>query len=98
MTEDQLEVVDVPDAHRFEARLGSQRIGYSRYVTREGAIAIIHTEIDPSVEGKGYGSQLAKAVLDDVTARGIRVVVHCPFIAAYVRRHPDDYPDVELRG
>lgn len=98
MTADTLEVVDVPDAHRFEARLGSKRIGYSKYVTREGAIAVIHTEIDPSAEGQGYGSQLAKAVLDDVTARGVRVIVHCPFIAAYVRRHPDDYPDVELRG
>jgi predicted GNAT family acetyltransferase len=98
VTVDQLEVVDVPDAHRFEARLGTQRIGYSKYVTREDAIAIIHTEIDPSVEGKGYGSQLAKGVLDDVTARGIRVVVHCPFIAAYVRRHAAEYPDVELRA
>ena len=98
MTTDELVVVDVPEAHRFEARLGSERIGYSKYVTRENAIAIIHTEVNPSVEGQGYGSQLAKGVLDDVTARGIRVIVHCPFIAAYVRRHPDDYPDVELRG
>ena len=98
MTGDELSVVDVPDARRFEARLGSQRIGYTKYVIREDAIAVIHTEIDPSFEGKGYGSQLAKAVLNDVTARGVRVIVHCPFIAAYVRRHPDDYSGVELRG
>ncbi|HEX5012743.1 MAG TPA: GNAT family N-acetyltransferase [Candidatus Limnocylindrales bacterium] len=98
MTADEFEVSDVPDAHRFEARLRGQRIGYSKYVIRDDAIALIHTEIDPSVEGQGYGSRLAKAVLDDVTGRDIRVVVHCPFIGAYVRRHPADYPGVELRG
>ena len=95
-TMDELRVVDVPEHRRFEARLGSQTIGFTRYAERDGRIALLHTEIDPSVEGQGYGSKLASGVLDAVTSRGLEVVVHCPFIGAYVRRHTADYPTIDL--
>jgi uncharacterized protein len=93
----ELAVVDVPEARRFEAHVGSKTIGFTRYAQRDGAIQLLHTEIDPSVEGHGFGSKLAVGVLRDVTSRGLSVVVRCPFIAAYVRRHPADYPGIELR-
>ena len=93
---DALAVVDVPEQRRFEARLGSQTIGFTRYAERDGRIALLHTEIDPSVEGRGYGSKLASGVLDAVLARGLEVVVHCPFIGAYVRRHAAEYPGIDL--
>jgi predicted GNAT family acetyltransferase len=91
-----LTIVDVPERRRFEARLGSRVIGFSRYNENHEQIALVHTEIEPDMEGKGYGSVLARAVLDDVRSRGVPVVVRCPFIAAYVRRHRADYPDVEV--
>src|SRR5262245_1012370 len=93
---DDFQVVDVPETRRYEARLRGEKIGFSRYAIRDGTIAILHTEVDPSVEGKGYGSRLARSVLDDATSRGLAVHVMCPFIAAYVRRHAADYPSVQL--
>jgi predicted GNAT family acetyltransferase len=36
------------------------------------------------------GSQLVRGALDDLRARGLRVVPLCPFVAAYLRRHPED--------
>jgi len=92
---DELTVVDVPENRRFEARLGERSIGFTRYALHDGSIQLLHTEIDPSVEGQGYGSQLAKGVLADATSRGLSVIVRCPFIAAYVRRHAAEYPGVE---
>lgn len=91
-----LSIIDLPDARRFEARLGTQTVGFTRYVVRDGSIALLHTEVDPSVEGKGIGSQLAAGVLADSMSRGLTVVVRCPFIAAYVRRHKADYPAVQI--
>lgn len=93
-----LEVVDVPERHRFEARIGSKLIGISQYEIRDRVIALLHTEIDADQEGKGYGSQLARAVLADVRARDVSVVVRCPFLAAFVRRHQAEYPDIDLRA
>jgi predicted GNAT family acetyltransferase len=37
-------------------------------------------------------------VLDDVRRRSLVVVPRCPFIAAYIRRHPDDYLDLVVPG
>ena len=92
----EIDVVDVPEKRRFEARLGTKTIGFTRYAQHDDRIQLLHTEIDPSVEGKGFGSQLAVGVLSDVTSRGLSVVVRCPFIGAYVRRHRAEYPEVEL--
>jgi uncharacterized protein len=97
-TPDALDVVDVPERSRFEARLGSQLIGISQYELRDQVIALLHTEIDVDQEGKGYGSQLARAILADVRARDVSVIVRCPFLAAFVRRHQAEYPDIDLRA
>jgi len=90
-------VVDVPERRRFEARLGPRTIGFTQYGKRDDMIVLLHTEIDPSVEGQGFGSRLAAGILADVTSRPLSVVVRCPFIAAYVERHADEYPSVEVR-
>ena len=89
-------IVDVPERRRFEARLGARLAGFSQYRQGDGTIELLHTEVDPDFEGKGFGSKLAAAVLADVTGRELRVVVLCPFISAYVRRHRADYPGIEL--
>jgi predicted GNAT family acetyltransferase len=94
--EPQLDVVDVPERHMFEARLDGRPVGFTQYNVRDGAIILLHTEIDPDQEGKGIGSRLARAVLANAQARGLEIVVRCPFIAAYVRRHRSDYPDIDL--
>ena len=52
-----------------------------------------HTEVFDAYEGKGVGSALARGALDDVRARGGRLVALCPFIAAYLERHPE-YADL----
>ena len=93
---DELLVVDVPERRRFEARLGARLAGFSQYRQGDGTIELLHTEVDPDFEGKGFGSKLAAAVLADVTGRELRVIVRCPFISAYVRRHRADYPGIEL--
>jgi len=95
--EDELEIVDVPDRRRYEVRVGSRVVGHLRYARSGQAITLVHTEVDPDQEGKGIASRLAVAVLGDVLGQDLAVVVRCPFVAAYVRRHAAEYPTVELR-
>ena len=94
---DGLEIVDVPERRRFEVRLGTRVVGHTRYARSGEAITLVHTEVDPDQEGQGIASRLAAAVLGDVIGQDLAVVVRCPFIAAYVRRHAAEYPTVELR-
>ena len=86
-------VVDVPERSRFEARVGGQLLGFVDYRLLTGRITFIHTQVLPEAEGRGVGGQLARSVLDEARARGLRVRPLCPFIAAWMRRHPE-YADL----
>ena len=94
MTE--LAVVDNPERHRYELRVGETVAGVVQYATEPGTIVLVHTEIAPSVEGEGLGSKLVAGALDDIRARGLEVVPLCPFAAAYIERHPE-YADLVER-
>jgi uncharacterized protein len=74
---------------RYELHVDGTMAGYTRYWRSPGQVEFFHTEIDPAFEGQGLGSRLAAGALDDVRASGDRIVATCPFIAAYVRRHPE---------
>jgi predicted GNAT family acetyltransferase len=84
-----VEVVNVPAAKRYEARVNGEVAGFAAYRVRPDAIVFTHTEIDAGFEGKGIGSVLARRALDDVRANGGLLVPLCPFIADFIRRHPD---------
>jgi predicted GNAT family acetyltransferase len=71
-------VVDVPDASRYELRLDGRLIGLAAYRRRNGRIAFTHTEVDEALEGRGFGSRLAAAALDDARRHGLEVVPLCP--------------------
>jgi uncharacterized protein len=83
------EVVDAPDASRYELRLHGRLIGLAAYRRREGRIAFTHTEVDESCEGRGFGSMLAAVALADARREGLAVAPLCPFIARYIDRHPE---------
>jgi predicted GNAT family acetyltransferase len=59
-------------------------------------VVFTHTETDPAFEGQGVASQLVRWALDDVRARGLRVVPVCPFVQDFLRRHSDEYGDLVL--
>jgi predicted GNAT family acetyltransferase len=87
MTE--LVVSDNRDAQRYEARLGEDLVGYLAYDLEEGQIALLHTEVDREAKGQGIGSKLVAAALEDVRDRGLSTRVVCPFVRAFLRRHPE---------
>jgi predicted GNAT family acetyltransferase len=86
-------VRDNEAAHRYELLVDEERIGELIYRARDGVVTLIHTEVAPEFEGYGLGEQLVAYTLDDVRARGLRIVPLCPFVAAYLRRHPE-YDDL----
>jgi uncharacterized protein len=87
------ELIDNVGARRFELHVDGELAGIVTYQTGPGRIVFVHTEVMPAFEGHGVGGRLAKAVLDVARERGLRVVARCPFIAEYIRRHPD-YEDL----
>ena len=89
-------VRDNPGESRYELVLDEQVVGEIAYRLTPEHMVLIHTEVWPSLENKGLGARLVAGALDDVRARGLRVVPFCPFVRSYIRRHPD-YADLVVR-
>jgi predicted GNAT family acetyltransferase len=88
------EVVNNAAHHRYELRHDGAVAGFVDYrFAGDNRIVMVHTEVDERFEGHGIGSLLAKGALDDARAHGWQVVPRCPFIAEYIRHHPD-YADL----
>lgn len=92
MDED-VETVDHPERGRYELTVDSQFAGSLRYSIHNGQITLIHTEIDSAYAGRQLGKRLVRSVLDDARVRRLRVRPMCPFVASYIRAHPE-YQDL----
>ena len=85
-----LTVTDVPERERFEARDETDALaGVLTYQLTGAIVAYTHTKVDPEFEGRGVGSALARAAMDDARAKGRTVVPICPFLSGWLAEHPE---------
>lgn len=82
-------ITDAAERGRFEAHLDGELAGVLEYVVKFGRIALVHSEVRPSHEGRGVGSALVRFTLDDARRRGLRVIAICPYVQDYLTRHPE---------
>jgi predicted GNAT family acetyltransferase len=89
------EVTDNRERSRYEVHVDGTLAGVIVYRAGSGSdvVTMVHTEIEPAFEGHGVGSTLAAGALDDVRTRGLKARPLCPFVAAYIERHPE-YADL----
>lgn len=91
-------VTDHPDRSRYELTIDGQRVGLIDYRLADGVIVLLHEEVDTALEGRGLGSVLARGALDDARAHELAVRPVCPFVAAFIDRHRDEYGDLVASG
>ena len=82
------QVHDNPAEHRYELAVDGQT-AFAAYQREGDALVFTHTEVPPELEGRGVGSRLVAGALAEVRAKGLKVVPQCPFVAAYMERHPE---------
>ena len=94
MADDGVQITNNEAAQRYEAAIGDARavLGYER---RGDTITYLHTEVPGALEGRGIGSALARRALEDARAQQLTVTPVCPFVTAYIRRHPEYVPLVD---
>jgi predicted GNAT family acetyltransferase len=83
------DVIDNRDASRYELVEDGHK-AVAAYQLAGDTITFTHTIVPEALQGRGVASRLIKAALDDVRARGLKVVAQCPFVAAYIERHPEE--------
>lgn len=76
---------------RFELAVAGA-VAFITY-TRDGdVLTLTHTEVPAALNGRGIGGRIARAVLEHARTQSLKVVAKCPFVAAYIRKHPDYAP------
>src|SRR5579884_62363 len=93
-TTPEIELTDAPERGRYEARIpGAADVAFAAYERRGNQIVFTHTEVPSAFRGKGVGNALARFALEDARRQKLSIVAECPFIRAYLKRHPQYGPD-----
>ena len=82
------EVVDNEEESRFELAAG-EGTAVAQYRVEGDAIVFTHTEVPPSLRGRGVGGRLVAGALERVRTKGMRAIPWCPFVSAYMDEHPE---------
>ncbi len=72
----------------FEISEGDD-IAFLEYRFYKNDIAFMHTEVPESMGGKGVASALAAYAFKFAKEQKKPVMVYCPFVGAYLKRHPE---------
>lgn len=73
---------------RFELDIDDY-MAFVEYEASPSHLALTHTEVPKELSGRGVGSILAKAVLENIRDHGMKVDPRCEFIAGYIKKHPE---------
>jgi len=82
-------VEDRPDERRYVLLDGDAEIGEESYVDSGDERIVFHTFVADSHAGQGLASVLVRAVVDDIVTRGMKVVPVCPYVKAWLPKHPE---------
>ena len=77
-----------PARNRYELEVDGH-VAFIQCSVKPGVITLIHTEVPPELGGKGVGTVLVRGALDDVRRQGLKVVVRCSFIRAFMAKRPE---------
>ncbi|MEO3782816.1 GNAT family N-acetyltransferase [Actinocorallia sp. B10E7] len=81
-------VADNSAAFRYEIFTDEGDLaGFSTYTRRGDRVVFWRTEIADEFEGHGLGGALVRGAMEDIRARGLKVVPRCPYVLEYLERH-----------
>jgi predicted GNAT family acetyltransferase len=87
-------VVQNASQERYEIHVGDETAGFTEaHVQEDGTVLFNHTVVFDAFEGQGLASKLVAGAFDDLREDGRNAVVTCPYILAWLPKHPE-YEDV----
>ena len=90
------EVHDNPRTHRFELDVDGAT-AFLEYRISGSVYTLVHTEVPKALSGHGIGTRLIKGALDLLRQSKARIIVKCPFVRAFLEKHPEFHDMVNER-
>ena len=92
----EFELIDNTEKKRYEFHTRTE-VPRVEYIKARDKIYLTHTEVPSSRAGRGIGSKLIGAVLEDIKDQGLTLIPLCPFVALYLQRNPE-WKQLVLKG
>jgi uncharacterized protein len=84
----ELPVINNTNQQQFEVHADGE-LAVLQYRFHDKLLWLMHTDVPEKLEGKGIASTLAHTALEWAKENQIKVKVVCPFVAVYLKRHPE---------
>jgi predicted GNAT family acetyltransferase len=87
-----VEVVNNKKEFRFEIALPDGEFAILTYRWLKGSIVLMHTFVPVAARGKGIANILVEYVLEHIRSHHLKMIVYCPFVTEYLKKHPEYQP------
>lgn len=91
------QVTRIDAESRYQVSADGELLGFAAFQTTPELVVFTHTEVFPGSEARGVGGALVRGALDDVRTLGLKALPVCPFVQAWLDRHPA-YADLDYRS
>jgi predicted GNAT family acetyltransferase len=95
MSDTSFEITNNASEMQFEILLDTEK-AFLTYRFYKKSIAFMHTVVPKAHEGKGIASALAKAAFQYAEAHQKPVMVYCPFVSSFLKRHTEYRKQLDL--
>jgi len=75
---------------RFEAEVAGG-LARADYRMQGSTMRLVHTEVPQHVENRGVAARVVATALDYARQHGLKVEPVCPYVRAYMRKHPESH-------
>ncbi len=79
---------DNTEKNQFELHI-DEKVARLEYVKRTDRIYLTHIEVPKALEGQGIAKSLTLQTLETVDQSGLKVIPQCPYVATFIKRHPE---------
>ena len=79
---------------RFETEINGE-FAFLDYRFYKGNFALVHTFVPEPARGKGIAPALAKFALEYAKEQNLKIMIYCPYVSKYMKRHPEYEPLVD---
>ena len=87
-----MEIINNTVNEQFEVRQEGH-LAVMQYRVRRGRMYFMHTGVPQALSGRGIAAALDRRALAPAREQAYTIVVYCPFVAAFLKRHPE-YDDL----
>jgi uncharacterized protein len=92
-----LEVQNDEKNRKFHASVEGREAAIE-YVKMGDAYNLLHTFVPEELRGRHVGEELVRGTLDQIKAQGATFLPTCPFVQAFVKKHPEYQAGVAHAG